>query len=242
VDNAVGQTRTQLLAGNRLSGLQGLTDDFFGSGRAGNPAGQQDVAAVLAQIGGLNTQFGFGGQAGRNAVNSLNPGDIGGFLGRGNNSNLRVGAPSAALIGQPGTQQNDIARRLAESQGIEDTNGFIRDNQAQIAGQIKAASLRGVRAAPAGAGVRVNIDPTIADGGGDPFSQVFDERISQQNNSGQGFGILAQILPQGLQGLQQSGLLPSFLGSQNSLASQFTRNSQGVNAAQDLFSPLLFGR
>jgi hypothetical protein len=78
--------RTQFLAGNRLSGLDALVDDFFnfkprGVSRADQARGP-DAPALLAEIQGLRNQFFFGGQAGQQNVANIDPGLIGSQLGR----------------------------------------------------------------------------------------------------------------------------------------------------------------
>lgn len=83
VGNAQRRTAERFTAGNRLSGLQGLLQDFTGFAPRGVSAADQtpgfDVHPLLAQFSGLASQFQLGGQAGTDAVNQLNPNLVGGF-------------------------------------------------------------------------------------------------------------------------------------------------------------------
>lgn len=252
VDLAQGRTRTQFLAGNRLSGLQGLVDDFFnfaprGVSRADLTRGP-GIVGVLAQIAGLEAQFGAGGFPGIEGVANLRPSAVGEFLGRSNRTTLALPAPGllgARDVAQstPGTAANDLARRLAEGQGAVDTVASIRANA--FGNVIQRAGLQGLDAPQSafardlqGREPRI-VSDSLAPGAG--TQDVVFDRIRQQNLTPR-FGLRESLFPGGLQGLAASGLLP-FGGPGASTLPAFFRRNQGEvrRAASDLFSPFLFG-
>jgi hypothetical protein len=251
VDVATERTRTQFLAGNRLGGLQGLVDDFLGTGRGssnfastGGSRGE-GILGVLAQITGLQAQFLGGGFPGVQTVADLNPGDVGAFLGRRQSQQLAlpsrrggIGAQQVAL-GTPGTGENELARRLAESQGVVDTTAFIRQNP-QLQTSIRRAQIQGLNV-PQSRFAQDFFGGQVADTDlGEDFQNVISGEIRRQNFAPR-FGIRSSLFPEGLRGLAESGLLPFSTRAGATLPSAAARNPQAVSDAAADFAPLLFG-
>lgn len=233
VSGAIDRTRTQFLAGDRLSGLAGLADSFLNFAPRGVSAGFNargpNAPGVLAQFLGLKNQFLFGGAGGQEAVQNLDPGAVGAFIGRRGGTGIRT---SLAGIGTPGTGSNEIARRAAEGLGVADVGGFIRDNSSKVVRLVRAAALRG-QSLTGQAVERTGI------GGGQELSDTLRGFLRSMNPPK--FGQRADLFPTGLQGLAASGLLPFGGAGGSTLPALFARRRESATAsAENLFSPLLF--
>jgi hypothetical protein len=250
VQGATLDARTQFLAGNRLSGLQGIVQD------AGQGLNQDQLTAqagglqgTLAQILGLNAQFRAGGRAGRESTLALDPGAVGGFIGRRSDSTVGVGrrgllGERRQQLGTPGTAANTLARQFAESQGIRDTGGFISQNAGGLTRAVTRAGAQGFNAQPGafardifgrGSGPQI-VEDSLE--GFDAFDDTVRESIFRSNTTPR-FGGTAGLAPEGLQGLTAAGLLPFLVqgqGGTQTLSNAFASGSD----ARDLFSPALF--
>jgi len=247
VNTAVDRTRTQFLAGNRLSGLQGLLEGAVSpiggvEGDVNQTRLTPELLATLSQIGALNTQFQFGGQAGRENVANLDPGAVGAAGGRSGSQNLRLEGGSRLIGAQqgrlttPGTASNNLARQFAESQGAQDTGGFIRNNP-QIQASVTRAQLQGLRAPPSAFAADFRQEQSV----GQDFQSVVSGAITQQNQTPR-FGAIPSLFGDDLQGLASAGLIPFRDGAGSTVPALFNRDPAGIDAAaKDFFSPLLFG-
>lgn len=248
VDQAGVQTRTRFLAGNRLSGLAGLVQDLFapdmrGATRA-QVSGNENIAAVLSQITGLENQFRFGGQAGFGSVADLNPAKVGEFAGIRQRETLATSGRMGTLghrqtqLGTPGSLSNELARRFAEAQGVFDVGGFINSNP-QLGAAVGRGGLMGLNATSDAFSRSLSGD--MVDAGAD-FQSIVRNQIVQDSLTPK-FGIRASLFPEGLQGLAATGLLPFNTGGGTTLAGQLGGSSLDSlrQTGQELFSPLLFG-
>ena len=250
VDAASLDARTQFLAGNRLSGLQGIVGDSQqGLNQDQITARAGGLQGTLSQILGLNAQFRTGGRGGRETVNSLDPGAIGGFIGRRSDSTVNIGrrgllGERRQQLGTPGTAANTLARQFAESQGIHDTGGFISQNAGGLTRAVTRAGAQGFNASPGafardifgrGSGPQI-VEDSLE--GFDAFDDTVRESVFQSNSTPR-FGGTAGLAPEGLQGLTAAGLLPFLVQGQGGTQTFSNAFASGSNA-RDLFSPALF--
>lgn len=229
VEGSIDSARTQFLAGNRLSGLQALADDFFnfaprGVSRADLAGGREgaNAAGTLSQILGLQNQFNFGAAGGREALNNLDVSMLGGFAARRGRGPFGRGSTDLTL---PGTPENELARRVAEGFGADDTGAFIRNNLGPLQSLVRRAGLAGRADFTQGQATLAGFPRVVADDlepGGAPGPDVAEitRRFLQQQNSGR-FGVTANLAGP-LRGLSATGLLPFRGGSQQLAESLFS--------------------
>lgn len=231
VQNAQDRTFSQFRAGNRLAGLRAIANNFLTWAPRGVTMEDQAFGpggpGTLAQITALRQQFQYGGQAGRNMVNDLDPASLGAFMSLPDRGVLSQPAGRGRAIGMPGNVSNDLARRFAEGAGAVDTGGFIQGNQQQMRRDVRRAGLIGLNA-PASSFM----------GGQAAQNTVFGQIMA--NAQDPRWGIRGQLMGD-LAGLEAAGLLNFGAGATTMPAFMANNQDRVQRAAVELFSPQLFG-